>query len=207
MKYFLSFLALALLFVACKDTTTDPPVAQTVDTTAIVKAGSMMIYRDLRIDVNGKISDDRGLDTFRFVANGVSVYGKPNVTTIVIDGDPVYIAYETNGDVSINYVRDSIWLRLPVVSKGVTSLDLTDSASGHRTLRAAYVGDDTLSVSGVSFNCEKIRITDEKERGSDLGPDYYWFSRRLGFFARFEDPAFGQDTTGTRSALEHYTLK
>lgn len=128
------------------------------DTTYVLRAGAEFFYDRVRFDTIKKTIELQRVDTFVVVASGLIVEGKTNVSKLIdYQGQPYFIAYEANGDVSFNHGSFSHWLTFPIATKSQMALTIQEPG-GIRTYTATYMGTEKISITGESLLCQKIRV-------------------------------------------------
>jgi hypothetical protein len=173
-----------LNIVGCSDDTTGPDNSS--DPIVAPKQGSTYNYATYDTDATGQ--KETGTDatyTVTVAATGMTYQGKSNVMMFVQSGsqtDTSYVAYESNGDVSLFLgtqlsdvelgdvnVASNLWLKVPFVSTTTTTLKVVD------TTIAGSTGNERikLTFSATGTGSEEITVGTEKlnARKADLKMD------------------------------------
>ena len=191
MRYIVSLILLTGL-AACSGSTS--PNSFLMRTAGV---GSKFVYKVWETDTTGQPTRT-WLFTDSIIATNLVYADKPNVSMMMsyVDSsmdtnDLTYIAYESNGDISM---RDSVswgppagrWTTLPLNSKGTRSYLALDDTG--KTDSYAYDGEENLILANHSFSTIKVVWTQSRSAFYNDAKMTIWISKETGWIVKQESP-------------------
>jgi hypothetical protein len=181
------------------------------------KIGSIFSFEGVELDENGgEVDSTRHTITHTVVGVNVEQEGRKSTQFVDQDNRALFISYMSDGDLA---VLDDGWAILPITSKGETERLVQDSGyvgtsyRGRITEYYTYLGEETRTEAGESFNTTKLKYTKKVEYPQTATRNQVsllYFSKKLGHFIRFDDQPFnvgGSVFHGSKLKLVSYALK
>ena len=196
-----------------------PPTGPGSTSVTVPKTGSVFIYKAWELDSNGvQVPGTVIFDTERVLATGLQYEGKSNVSEMISQGKPVYISYESNGDISIFYQGGSSagsrsgWQTMPVASKSPTTMTEFDTtypngSIDRHDLTITYTGESNVNLAGQTFDALSFQIEDVFTPSSEYNStETDWFAPGIGWDIKSHSD-YQHHQNGEEVELQSYTLK
>lgn len=223
---FAAFALASMTVVGCGD----DPVNPGDNTTSVVpKSGSIYNYTSYKTVNGARVNGSDSTYRSSVVANARTFEGKSNVVTFFDGSDSTYLAYESNGDVSLYATNDEgegMWMKYPFASKTTFSLPeevsyieigggidtvTTKITAKHVGTQEVTVGSEKLATQKVEFELNIAHNWEGESGGSSFKTTFY-YAPKIGMFARADEEATITQLDGTVSRtgeirnLSTYTL-